>query len=133
LNLPTYDPNWGVPIAILPSLRKDYQKSLTIETTWAEFRKALRRAKKVLVLGHSLHDVELLLALGQEVQPYERIGFTHPGYEPSSPEMAELRVWWSQLLGSRLFQVYFGPSFDGSGTGFEGWDDAIDRALSGAA
>ena len=30
---------------------------------WAEFREALRRAKRVLVLGYSLHDAPLVEAL----------------------------------------------------------------------
>jgi hypothetical protein len=127
VNTTSYDPTWGVPIVMLPSLEKDYQQSTTIETIWIEFRRALQRAKRVLVLGHSLADVELVSALAEDVHPYHRIGFTElPGSEPG----VFARQVWAQLTGSRRFAVRFSTEFNAAGAGFEEWDEVIEQAAS---
>ncbi len=127
VNATSYNPTWGVPIVMLPSSEKDYQQSTTIETIWVEFRRALRRAKRVLVLGHSLADAALVAALAEEVRPYHRIGFTElPGSDPGIPA----KLVWAQLTGSRRFAVRFSVEFNAAGAGFDGWDEAIEQATS---
>jgi hypothetical protein len=50
----------GVPIAMLPQLEKDYQGDAFLASMWATFKTALVRSQRVLILGHSLNDVELM-------------------------------------------------------------------------
>lgn len=69
-----YNENIGTPIAMLPDLNKSYDSDPTINSLWLEFEAALVRAKRVFVLGHSLHDEALLRALNA-VDP-ERIAVT---------------------------------------------------------
>lgn len=59
-----YDPAQGVPLVMLPDPNKDPDNgNVVIGEMWLEFRHALERAKRVLVLGHSLHDDPLVGAL----------------------------------------------------------------------
>lgn len=58
---------------MLPDPEKNYDQDLTIITLWSEFRSALGRAKKVLVLGHSLNDSYLVRTLSQYVGDPHRV------------------------------------------------------------
>jgi hypothetical protein len=62
-----------LPIILLPDLSKDYGSINLIKDLWNEFRSVLRRAKCVLVLGHSLNDFELLMALKEDIDDGRRI------------------------------------------------------------
>jgi hypothetical protein len=53
-----------------------YDQDDVINSLWQQFAEALARAKRVLVLGHSLNDSFLLRALIQNVQPFGRIAVT---------------------------------------------------------
>ena len=65
----------GVPVVMLPDLEKSYDTDRLISAMWAEFGVALQRAKRVLVMGHSLHDEALLRALAAHV-PMQLLGVT---------------------------------------------------------
>lgn len=118
----THDRSRGVPIAMLPSLVKDYRRSPTIDAIWREFRKALRRAKRVFVLGHSLNDLTLLEALATNVTPYQRIAFvTESGREPP-PVM---RAAFQRLNGSRIFSVTFDAKFTVAQLDIRPWNLAL--------
>lgn len=82
-----YDPQFGIPVVMLPDLEKSYDGDPTITSLWQEFAAALSRAKRVLVLGHSLHDAALLGALRENVE-LSRVAVT---YLPQSSDAHELR------------------------------------------
>ncbi len=67
---------FGVPIVMLPDPDKVYDADDVISSLWSQFRQALRRAKAVLVLGHSLNDRALVDAIVSNVYPLERVGVT---------------------------------------------------------
>jgi hypothetical protein len=71
-----YNADTGVPIVMLPDLEKDYATDPVISTLWAQFADAVRRAKKVLVLGHSLHDEALITTLAENALPPTRVAVT---------------------------------------------------------
>jgi hypothetical protein len=71
-----YSANMGVPIVMLPDLEKDYASDPIINTLWVQFAEALRRATRVLVLGHSLHDEALVRTLNENLRPATRLGVT---------------------------------------------------------
>lgn len=50
----------SVPISMLPGPDKEYEAIPVIESLWESFRSALRRSKRVFVLGHSLNDPRLV-------------------------------------------------------------------------
>ena len=52
--------DFSVPLVMLPDPHKQPGDDGIIGPMWAEFREALPRAKRVLVLGHSLHDAALV-------------------------------------------------------------------------
>ena len=63
----------GVPILMLPDPDKEYDTDPNIVSLWSQFEDALSRAKRVFILGHSLHDRPLLDALKRNVSPGERV------------------------------------------------------------
>jgi len=71
-----YDANIGTPVAMLPDLDKSYDGDPTIDSLWREFGAALARAKRVFVLGHSLHDKALLRVLRDSVESPKRVAVT---------------------------------------------------------
>ncbi len=70
-----YNKDLGTPIVMLPDPDKTYDKDDVISSTWRQFTEALRRAKAVLVLGHSLHDKTLVETIRSNVDP-RRVGIT---------------------------------------------------------
>lgn len=58
-----YQVDFGVPLVMLPDPEKDYEAEPVIQSLWKQFGEALQRAKRVLVLGHSLSDPGLVEAL----------------------------------------------------------------------
>ena len=65
----------GDPIVMLPNPDKIYDDEL-ISPIWDEFKRALRRAKAVLVLGHSLNDKALVDAIISNVDRLDRVAVT---------------------------------------------------------
>jgi hypothetical protein len=115
VDLKTYDSRYGVPIVMLPDLEKDYATDPLINTLWQQFEEALARAKRVLVLGHSLHDTALVQALHEHVHPPERLMITvlpvsPNGDEPSDPAEAD-RIQ-KELPGAMLVPLRFGPTIE---------------------
>jgi hypothetical protein len=74
----------GVPILMLPDPDKAYDTDPIITSLWSQFEEALGRAKRVFVLGHSLHDRPLLDALKRNVSPGERVAVGVRG-DPEDP------------------------------------------------
>jgi hypothetical protein len=100
----SYDSSYGAPVVMLPDLEKDYNTDPTVSTLWREFDLLLSRARRVLVLGHSLHDSALVSALHGSGA---RLAVTIlPEDDPGKPE--HMRI--SRLLPNATVIPYrFGP------------------------
>lgn len=55
-----FNPTLGTPVVLYPDPEKDPTSDAAVEMLWREFRTALNRANRVLVLGHSLNDAALV-------------------------------------------------------------------------
>jgi hypothetical protein len=62
----THEATYGVPVVMLPDPEKEYGDEV-LTTLWSQFEDSLRRAERVLVLGHSLSDPLLVKALHDRV------------------------------------------------------------------
>jgi hypothetical protein len=71
-----HDPNFGLPVLVLPDPQKSYAGDSAITSLWEQLEEALRRAKRVLILGHSLNDTKLLDAIRRSVSPLSRVAVT---------------------------------------------------------
>ncbi|HXA27655.1 MAG TPA: SIR2 family protein [Candidatus Angelobacter sp.] len=104
---------FGTPIVMLPDPNKVYDDDDVINTLWQQFAEALARARRVLVLGHSLNDRAVLRALTQNVQPLTRVGVTvlasddrsGTPHESATPVMDTVR---QHLAGAETIPVRFG-------------------------
>jgi hypothetical protein len=103
----------GVPIVMLPDLDKDYDTDPVISSLWQQFGEALSRARRVLVLGHSLHDEALIERIRGNVDPPERVGVTYLPNADDSKYMVELVR--ERLPGAAPLPAQFGAD-----TGVEG-------------
>ena len=65
----TYQPGFGTPIVMLPDPNKVYDSYPVINTIWTQFGDALSRARRVLVLGHSLNDDQIVDAIAAQADP----------------------------------------------------------------
>lgn len=68
----THNKEWGTPVVMWPDDQKDetsYAATRVIDELWSQLREAFGRARKVVVLGHSLHDPFLTQALREHVPP----------------------------------------------------------------
>ncbi len=82
----TYNRDAGVPIIVLPDTEKNLASDQIINAMWGEFRQALRTAERVFVLGHSLHDEQLIQALAEDVQGPLGVAVLaqeRPGHDPN--------------------------------------------------
>jgi hypothetical protein len=107
-----YQPGFGTPIVMLPDPNKVYDSDPIINTIWAQFQEALSRARRVLVLGHSLHDEQILSAIEARADPAS-VGVTvygHPS-DPTQPFWNEdpiLTIRQERLPESTLIPIRFG-------------------------
>ena len=84
-----YDPDFGVPVVMLPNPAKDYASDTLVQSLWTQFNDALRRPSMVLVLGHSLNDAALVDALRSNVAPLYRVAVTLLASESDSNQVDE--------------------------------------------
>ena len=118
-----YSRQWGTPVVMWPDDRKDaaaYGAQLVINELWDHFRNALRRARKVLVIGHSLNDSFLVQAIRHNVPP-ERLAVTSLSTPPS--RNSEHRVAFN--LGAKVLPISFGPKPSGVDE-LANWSGTID-------
>ncbi len=111
----SYSKQWGTPVVMWPDDEKDassYVATGVIDMLWGQFQEALGRARKVLVLGHSLHDRFLVHALREHV-PAERLAITicaESLEELSSPQLAPIRDAIQRNFGTiMMVPMVFGP------------------------
>lgn len=121
---------YGIPLVMLPDPEKVYDQDDVIIALWREFTAALARAKRVLVLGHSLNDQYLLRALTQNVRPLDRIAVTvladdqdpqrpHPS---AGPVLAKIQ---QNLGNAAIIPMRFGDGIDQGAAGIRTWTDKL--------
>ncbi len=108
----TYQSGFGTPIVMLPDPNKVYDSDPIINTIWAQFQEALSRARRVLVLGHSLHDEQIVSAIETRADPAS-VGVTVYGHpsdpeQPFSEEDPILEIRQERLPESNLIPIRFG-------------------------
>jgi hypothetical protein len=118
----SHDPNYGVPQLILPDPDKSYGGGI-FASLWAQFEEALRVAKRVLVLGHSLNDTALLETLRRNVQLTERIGVT---VLPESPDSEFVNRFTRMLPKATPVPMKFADPLELS-EGFHTWRTDTER------
>ena len=130
-----FDHNFGVPLVMLPDPSKDYEAEPVIQSVWRQFLEALRRAKKVLVLGHSLNDTALLNALRTEITPGERLAVTvlgskdHPGKVDESAEDM-LTVFREHLPEAKVIALRFEEQLQVPGEQINAWYGSLEGATN---
>jgi hypothetical protein len=93
---------------VLPDPAKSYDGSPIIAALWAQFTEALRRAQRVLIVGHSLNDAGLVRALQENVSPSGRIGITWlPDPDHDTPPAHVQALTSNELDGAMLFPLLF--------------------------
>jgi len=80
-----HEAGYGVPIVMLPDLNKAYADDVLISNIWSELDTALPRAKRVFVLGHSLHDAPLVEAIARNVDPARVMVAIYGAGNPPNP------------------------------------------------
>jgi hypothetical protein len=109
----THDPAHGTPIVMLPNPEKPYESDEIILSLWRQFEEVLGRARRVFVLGHSLHDARLVQALATHVKPIVRLAVTVFGHahDPSKPFERNdpvLQIVAERLPGAKVIPIRFG-------------------------
>jgi hypothetical protein len=104
--------NFGTPIVMLPSPNKSYQADEVIDTIWELFKQALSRSRRVLVLGHSLNDSQIVDAIAERAVP-GTVAVTVYGdaLKPDLPEWDDdpvLQIREEKLPNSTLIPIRFG-------------------------
>ena len=101
---------------MLPDLEKDYETDPGISAIWTEFGNALGRARRVLVLGHFLHDEAPLRSLADHA-PRSTLAVTilASSENPSQPASEEAAAVHARVLerlpGASVLPVRFDGSF----------------------
>jgi hypothetical protein len=72
----SHDPANGTPIVMLPNPDKPYESDEIIMSLWRQFEDVLRRARRIVVLGHSLQDERLVQALFANIDTKTRLAVT---------------------------------------------------------
>jgi hypothetical protein len=132
----TYNSDFGTPVVVYPDPDKAYDGDPVIAGLWAQFGFALDRAKRVLILGHSLNDRGILREVRQRVLPQSRVGISiltdasdRSQFDSSSSGLMDLVR--TQLAEAKIFPLRFGGDFDPDATEFRKWlEDTEDLNLS---
>jgi hypothetical protein len=103
-----HHPSQGTPVVMLPDPAKTYAGNDVLALLWAQFEEAVNNAGKVLVLGHSLHDDQLLRVL-KGMPNRAKLAVTF--WAASESEAADQLSWLQDQLtrDPSYFQVRFGP------------------------
>lgn len=112
VNNDTYQPGFGTPIVMLPDPNKVYDSDPVINTIWTQFGDALSRARRVLVLGHSLNDDQIVEAIATRANP-EAVGVTvyaqqSDPRQPNVPGDPILGIVEERLPQAKIIPIRFG-------------------------
>jgi hypothetical protein len=128
----------GTPIVALPDPGQPDRTEPVIQLLWDQFEQALRRARRVFVLGHSLADRALVDSLRRHVSPAHRLAVGILSREDDAGEIdqsatATMNVLRDSLPGACMITVRFGPDPVISAQGVRTWTEgvAVTRGLPG--
>jgi hypothetical protein len=103
----------GTPVVMLPDPNKTYAGDDVLTLLWAQFEEALRDARRVLVLGHSLNDVQLVKALKEQIPDQRHLAITFFGDESTvdNDQLERLK----SVFGTdpSYYPIRFGPKLAG--------------------
>jgi hypothetical protein len=102
---PGYNPTLGLPTILYPDPEKEIERMETRDL-WDEFKKSLRNATHVLVIGHSLNDPHLL---DQLKSAKGRIGYVARTERRKSVEPDKLKRIQKLLPKAIVIPGSFGP------------------------
>jgi hypothetical protein len=133
-NITRHNEGFGIPIVMLPDPDKDYDLNPVIFSLWSQFEEALRRARRVLVLGHSLNDRSLIEALRQNVTPAERVAVTVLGESGQPAVIASDTGRVSEILSQDLpsasiIPIYFAQNSVSIEEAVAAWNNRLARAI----
>jgi hypothetical protein len=102
-----YNENWGLPGLLLQQPVENDDADEIFGDMWIEFRDAVVKADRIVVLGHSLHDAELAETLrGQEAKTL------YLGWTDRQANWGRVVDGLRQRLPlSRAARLQFGPEF----------------------
>jgi hypothetical protein len=106
-----HNPGYGTPIVMLPDPNKAYDSDDIVSSLWRQFEDALSRAKRVLVIGHSLHDDALVRALSG-IEDKRRLAialYAEPGSDPTDALKSDpAQLLETELRGATPLPMAFG-------------------------
>lgn len=128
-----HESGFGIPIVMLPDPDKTYDTDPVIQSLWEQFEQALRSARRVFVLGHSLNDRALIEALRRNVSPPQRlaVGLLARQDDPEQPDpnaAPTMNVLQNFLPAARMITVRFGPDPTISAQGIRTWTEQLKEA-----
>ena len=123
-------PGLGTPVVALPGPGQAHDTEPVIALLWGQFEQALRRARRVFVLGHSLNDRALVESLRRNIWPAHRLAVGILGREDDAGEIdqtatATMNVLRHCLPGACMITVRFGPNPVISAQGVRTWTEGI--------
>jgi hypothetical protein len=133
-NTTAHSEGYGVPIVMLPDPDKVYSTDPVIFSLWNQFEEALRRAKRVFVLGHSLNDRPLVEALQRNVIPIERVAVTVLAGDNTPQKLHASATDTAEVLARDLPAVSMVPIRFSQNqvtvrSAVEAWNDRLTKAL----
>jgi SIR2-like protein len=101
----------GVPVVMLPDPNKSFAGDDVLALLWAQFQEAVADAGRILVLGHSLADRQLVNVLRNATN---KLGITYlgTGADRDTAQLDRLRSEFGR--DPVYFPVKFGPKLEGS-------------------
>jgi SIR2-like protein len=93
LDVTQHHQSHGVPVVMLPDPNKTFAGDDVLALLWAQLEDALSNARRVLVLGHSLNDVQLVKMLKERIPNQRQLAITYFGDESTHDEeqLAQLK------------------------------------------
>jgi SIR2-like domain len=118
----THDDSHGVPVLMLPAPEKNYAGNDVLLVLWAQFEEALKDARRVLVLGHSLNDILLAKALKEQIPDQRKLGITLLSNEQNEHDRLELERL-KKIFGDapKYIPLRFGRTITGRKDILEQW------------
>ncbi len=127
-----HHPSNGTPVVMLPDPAKTYAGNDVLALLWQQFEEAVNSARKVLVLGHSLHDDQLVRVL-KGMPNRAKLAITFWG---GSEAEQEAQLTWLRDTFTRdpsYFAVRFGPQLGPEWENLERWLTSGERPPDGPA
>jgi hypothetical protein len=125
-----HEPGSGIPFIMQHDPDQAYNTEPVIRSLWEQFEQALRRARRVFVLGHSLNDRALVESLRKNISPPHRlaVGLLARKDDPGQIDQtatSTINVLREFLPAAGMITVRFGPDPIISAYGVRTWTERI--------